>query len=46
MTQAQATETESITTSPQPGIQTLTPLEIAAVAGGPEGTVGSGLSPP
>ena len=45
MTPTQATDTPSIAT-PQPGLQVLTPLEVAAVAGGPEATVGTGLNPP
>ena len=33
-------------TMPQAGVQVLTPQEIAAVAGGPEGSVGTGINPP
>lgn len=45
MTPTQATDTSSIPTS-QTGLQVLAPLEVAAVAGGPEATVGTGLNPP
>lgn len=45
MQPTQAIDIPSIT-MPQAGMQVLTPQEVAAVAGGPEGTVGTGINPP
>jgi hypothetical protein len=42
---AQVSDIPAIT-APQPGLQVLTPLEVAAVAGGPEMDVGNGVTPP